>query len=42
MLDRATKKQDTCSILVDYDILGKIKAILFVNQSGNEKYSLDW
>lgn len=42
MLDRATKKNDTCIILVDYDILGDIKALSFVNQSGNEKCSLNW
>ncbi|MCR5815178.1 MAG: DUF1311 domain-containing protein [Desulfovibrio sp.] len=42
ILGKAEASKDKCSILVDYDILGKIQPISFVNPSKNEKCNLNW
>lgn len=40
ILTRALESKDTCHILIDYDILGKIQPLFFVNPSKNEKCHL--
>ena len=42
ILKKAEDNNDKCSVLVDFDILGEIRAISFVNPSKNEKCSLNW
>ena len=42
ILKSAKDDKDNCSILIDYDILGEIRIMTFVNPLKNEKCSLNW
>lgn len=42
ILKKSLDGKDKCAILVDYDLLGEIQPIAFVNSSKNEKCSLHW